>query len=63
MVIEMLLNSVIQKIIVQMILHFQKEINGIMYIIKKNFKLNFNNFIWTKFQQNMKFQSLCFYNV
>jgi len=35
---------------VQMILHFQKEINVIMYIIEKKFKLNFNHFIWTKFQ-------------
>jgi hypothetical protein len=38
MVIEMLLNSDIQKKIVQMILNFQKEINIIMYIIEK--KLN-----------------------
>jgi hypothetical protein len=38
MVIEMLLNSDIQKQIVQMILNFQKEINIIMYIIEK--KLN-----------------------
>jgi len=28
-----------------MILHFQKEINVIMYIIEKN---KLNNFIWTK---------------
>jgi hypothetical protein len=35
MVIEMLLNNDIQKNIVQMILHFQKEINLIMYIIEK----------------------------
>jgi hypothetical protein len=35
MVIEMLLNSDIQKKN-QLILHFQKEINVIMYIIKKN---------------------------
>ncbi len=34
----MLLNSDIQKQIVQMILNFQKEINIIMYIIEK--KLN-----------------------
>jgi hypothetical protein len=34
--IEMLLNSDIQKKIVKMILHFQKEINVIMFIIKKN---------------------------
>jgi hypothetical protein len=33
-----------------MILHFQKEINVHMYIIEKIFKLNFNHFIWTKFQ-------------
>jgi hypothetical protein len=36
MVIEKLLNSDIQKKIVQMIFHFQKEINVIMYIIEKN---------------------------
>jgi hypothetical protein len=33
----MLLNSDIQKKIIQMILHFQKEINVTMYIIKKKF--------------------------
>jgi len=49
MVIEMLLNNDIQKKIVQMILHFQKEINVIMYIIDKKIKLNINNLIWTKF--------------
>jgi hypothetical protein len=49
MVINMLLNNNIQKKI-QMILHFQKEINVIMYIIEKTFKLNFNHFIGTKFQ-------------
>jgi hypothetical protein len=48
MVIWMLLNSDIQKKIVQMILHFQKEINVIMYIIEKNLKVNSNHFIWTK---------------
>jgi hypothetical protein len=36
MVIEMLLNNDIQKTIIQMILHFQKEINVIMYIVEKN---------------------------
>ncbi len=46
----MLLNDDIEKKIVQMILHFQKEINVIMYIIEKTFKLNFNHFIWTKSQ-------------
>jgi len=44
MVIEMLLNNDIQKKFVQMILHFLKEINIIMYIIEKKFKLNFNHF-------------------
>jgi hypothetical protein len=33
----MLLNSDIKKKIIQMILHFQKEINVIMYIIEKKF--------------------------
>jgi hypothetical protein len=37
----MLLNSDIQKKIVQTILQFQKEINVIMYIIEKKIKLNF----------------------
>jgi hypothetical protein len=35
MVIVMLLNNDIQFFFVQMILHFQKEINVIMYIFKK----------------------------
>jgi len=34
MVIEMLLNNDIQKKIIQMILHFQKEMNVIMHIIE-----------------------------
>jgi hypothetical protein len=34
MVIEMLLNSDIQNKIVQMISHFRKELNVIMYIIE-----------------------------
>jgi hypothetical protein len=42
-----------------MILHFQKEINIIVYIIKKNIKLKFNHFVWTKFQ-HMNFQILFF---
>jgi hypothetical protein len=46
----MLLNNNIKKNIVQLILHFQKEINVIMYIIEKNLKVNFNHFIWTKCQ-------------
>jgi hypothetical protein len=35
MVIEMLLNSDVRKKNVQMILHFQKEIDVIIYIIEK----------------------------
>jgi hypothetical protein len=35
MVIEMLLNNDIQFFFVKLILHFQKEINAIMYIIYK----------------------------
>jgi hypothetical protein len=50
MVIEMVLNCDIQKTFVQMILHFQKEINVTMYVIEKKLKLNFNHFSWTKFQ-------------
>jgi len=42
---EMLLNSDIQKKNLQIILQFQKEINVIMYIIGKKFKVNFNHFI------------------
>jgi hypothetical protein len=44
----MLLNNDIQKNICSNDLHFQKEINLIMYIIEK--KWNFNHFIWTKSQ-------------
>jgi hypothetical protein len=45
MVIEMLLNNDIQFFFVQMILHFQKEMNVIMYIIEIKKKLNSNHFI------------------
>jgi len=52
MVIEMLLNSdIFKKKLVQMILHFQKEINVIMYIIEKKLKLNFNHFIRQNFHR------------
>jgi len=40
----------IQKKIIQMILHFQKEINVIIYIIKNFKKINSSHFIWTKSQ-------------
>jgi hypothetical protein len=33
-----------------MILHFQKEINVIMYIIEILKEVRSNHFIWTKFQ-------------
>jgi len=46
----MLLNSGIQIFFVQMILHFQKEINVIMYIIGFFKKKNSNHFIWKKSQ-------------
>jgi len=46
----MLLNNDIQIFFVQMILHFQKEINLIMYIIDFFLKVNFNRFISTKSQ-------------
>jgi hypothetical protein len=45
MVIEMLLNNDIQLFFYQMILNFQKEINVIMYIIEKKFKVNLTHFI------------------
>jgi len=52
MVTEMLLNSDIRKKKkFQMISHFHKKINLIMYIIEKKFKLNFNYFIWSNFQK------------
>jgi len=41
----MLLNNDIQKKIIQMILHFQKETILIMYIIESFLKLNSNHFI------------------
>jgi len=41
----MLLNNDIQLFFVQMILNFQKEINVIIYSIKKNLKVNLNHFI------------------
>jgi len=45
MVIEMLLNNDIQIFFVQMILHFQKEINVIMHIIEIILKVNSDHFI------------------
>jgi hypothetical protein len=38
----MLLNNNIQIFLGQMTLHFQKEINVIVYIIEKKLKINFN---------------------
>jgi len=59
----MLLNNDIQFYFFQLVLHFQKQINVIIYIIELKLKLNSNNFIWTKSQKNVNFQSLCFCNV
>jgi hypothetical protein len=50
MVIEMLLNTDIQKKICSNDFTLLKEINVIMYIIEKTYKLNFNHFICTKSQ-------------
>jgi hypothetical protein len=50
MVIEMLFSNDIQIFFVQMILHFQKEINVIMNLIELFLKVNSNHFIGTKFQ-------------
>ncbi len=50
MVIKILLNNYIQFNFFQMILDFQKEINVITYIIEFFYKVNWNHFIWTKFQ-------------
>jgi hypothetical protein len=36
-------------IFVQMFLHFQKEINVIMYIIEFLKKVNLTHFVWTKY--------------
>jgi len=62
MIVEMLLNNDIPKKIGQMILHFKRK-NVTLYIIGKSLKINFNYFIWTKCQQNMKYEIWCFYNV
>jgi hypothetical protein len=35
---------------IQMILHFQKEMNVITYIVESFLKVNSNHFIWTKSQ-------------
>jgi hypothetical protein len=45
---EMLLNNDIRKKLSQIILHFQKEVNEILYIIERVSKVNFYYFIWTK---------------
>jgi hypothetical protein len=50
MIIELLLNNNIQFYFGQMILHFQKEMNVIVYIIEIVLKLNYNFFTWTKCQ-------------
>jgi hypothetical protein len=59
----MLLNNDIQCFFGQMILHFQNEINLIIYIIEFVLKIKYNHFIWIECQKNVNFQSLCFCNV
>ncbi len=58
MVIEMLLNNDIQKKIIQMILHFQKEINVIMYIIEFLKKSKIESFHLNKIISFSKFMFL-----
>ncbi len=56
----MLLNDYIQLFFVQMILNFQKEINVIMYIIEKKFKVNSNHFILNKISIRYEFSNFMF---
>jgi hypothetical protein len=60
MVIEMLLNNDIHFFFVQIILHFQKEMNVIMSIIELKKKVNSNHFIWTKSQIRYEFKVYVF---
>jgi len=64
MAIKMLLNNDFFLKIVQMILHYQNEINVIMYIIEVFFKTKLESFHLDK--NSIKFyvfQILCFYHV
>jgi hypothetical protein len=60
MVIEMLLNNDIQLFFVQMILHFQKEINVIMYIIESFFKNKLESFHLNKISIRYEFSKFMF---
>jgi hypothetical protein len=59
MVIEMLLNNDIQKKIIQMILHFQKEMNVIMHIIEI-FKKKLESFHLNKISIRYEFSKFMF---
>jgi len=60
MAIEMLLNNDIQKKIVQMILHFKKEINVIMYIIGFKKKSKLESFHLDKISRTHEFSNFMF---
>jgi hypothetical protein len=59
MVIEMLLNNDIQEQIVEMILHYQKEINVIIYIIEF-FKKKLDSFHFNKISIRYEFLKFMF---
>ncbi len=60
MVIEMLLNNDIQLFFVQMILHFQKEMNVIMYIIEFKKKSKLESFHLNKISIRYEFSKFMF---
>ncbi len=60
MVIEMLLNNDIQKKIIQMILHFQKEMNVIMHIIEIFKKSKLESFHLNKISIRYEFSKFMF---
>jgi len=60
MVIEMLLNNDIQKKIIQMILHFQKEMNVIMHIIEILKKSKLESFHLNKISIRYEFSKFMF---
>jgi hypothetical protein len=60
MVIEMLLNNDIQLFFVQMIIHFQKEMNVIMYIIEFIKKSKLESFHLNKILIRYEFSKFMF---
>jgi hypothetical protein len=57
---EILLNNDIQIFFIQMILHFQKEINIIMYIIEFSFKKKLESFHLDKISITYEFSKFMF---